>query len=436
MQELKQELKEQIEEFYKKFEIDLQVSNIIDTYSITRYFLELDKNSTTRIAKIEKLTEDLAVFLGIKNIRYTRDYATGGIVLEIPKEQRNILQYKEIEAQATDKGISICFGKDLNNNDLMVDLCTTPHLLVAGTTGSGKSCFINSIISQIIEKYPYQKVKLSLIDPKRVELSKYKNAKHVAEFADNTESARAILTRALIEIEERYQYIEEKGLRDMKEYYKSNYCAPGLMFYKFIIIDEVADLLLQDKKTNKRRLDTKELSIENLIVRIAQIGRACGVHLIIATQRPSSDIITGLIKANVPSRVALSVSTKVDSRVILDTAGAEKLLGNGDALVKIIGNDEIVRIQAPYITNQEIDEIIEKHKKEPIKAEPQQQKPQPKKHKLTEEEKRARDEKIENGLMNFFYLFFTFISSPIGIIIILLGVFIWGYFKFAQPILG
>ena len=318
----------------------------------------------------------------------------------------------------------------------MVDLCTTPHLLVAGTTGSGKSCFINSIISQIIEKYPYQKVKLSLIDPKRVELSKYKNAKHVAEFADNTESARAILTRALIEIEERYQYIEEKGLRDMKEYYKSNYCAPGLMFYKFIIIDEVADLLLQDKKTNKRRLDTKELSIENLIVRIAQIGRACGVHLIIATQRPSSDIITGLIKANVPSRVALSVSTKVDSRVILDTAGAEKLLGNGDALVKIIGNDEIVRIQAPYITNQEIDEIIEKHKKEPIKAEPQQQKPQPKKHKLTEEEKRARDEKIENGLMNFFYLFFTFISSPIGIIIILLGVFIWGYFKFAQPILG
>ncbi len=246
--------------------------------------------------------------------------------------------------------------------------------------GSGKSVFLNSLLAQLIEKYNKGILNISLIDPKRVELSRYQNADQVTEFADNTTSARAILTNAVAEIEKRYKRLEEKGFRNIAEYNLSDWCPK--MPYKVIIIDEVADLLLQDKKTNKRRLDTKELSIENLIVRIAQIGRACGVHLVIATQRPSSDVITGLIKANVPSRVAFTVSSKVDSRVVLDDKGAEKLLGKGDMLLKMVGSDEIQRLQAPFISNEEVDEIVVKHKKQvetyPEPEQPKQPEPAPK----------------------------------------------------------
>lgn len=353
----------QIKEFYKNFDILLDITKIIDSYSVTRYFLKIDRTNKTKISNIEKLVDDLGVELNVKNVKFSIDFENGGIVLEIPKKHRQILYFNDVDIQAPasrNKGLFVCFGKDLNNKNFMVNLCETPHLLIAGTTGSGKSMLINSIIINLLNTYKRGTLELYLIDPKRVELNIYKNTNQVKQIADTLESAKDILTSSIEEIEKRYQILENSNCKNIDSYNeKHNIKIP----YRLIIIDELADIILQDKK-NKLKNDLQGIDyLENIIVRIAQIGRACGVHLIVATQRPSSDVITGLIKANIPSRVAFSVSSKVDSRIILDEKGAEKLTGKGDLLLKMIGNEELHRIQAPLVTDENIEKVVEDNKK-------------------------------------------------------------------------
>lgn len=288
------------------------------------------------------------------------DYETGLIAFEIPQKNRKTLYFKEILQETdTKEGLQIPLGKDLNNNTYNIDLCSTPHLLISGTTGSGKSVFINTILLSLINNYKPNDLRLNLIDPKQVELSIYNNIKHVDEVTSSLTGAKKILNSALLEINRRYKSFEKINVRNIINYRKkTGYNMP----YIVIVIDELADILLQDKKSKLKDDIKGEMTLENLICRIAQIGRACGVHLIVATQRPSSNIITGLIKANIPSRVAFAVSNKVDSRVILDQKGAEKLTGKGDMLFKMVGDEELHRLQGAYISDEEIENIIEELK--------------------------------------------------------------------------
>ena len=434
--------------FYKNYNIDLCVTNIIDSYSITRYFIKIDRTNKTRIVNVEKLIDDLAVELNVKNVKMSIDVETGGIVFEIPKKNRKTLNLKDINYNMqTKEGLKVCFGKDLNNNDYIVNLCSTPHLLIAGTTGSGKSMFINNLLINLITNYKKDYLQLSLIDPKKVELNIYKNVEQVQKIANNLNDAKKILQDALIEIDKRYKLLENSNTRNIINYNKKS---GNKLPYRIIVIDELADIILQDKKNKNIQEIKSEMSLENLIVRIAQIGRACGVHLIVATQRPSSDVITGLIKANIPSRVAFSVSSKIDSRIVLDSKGAEKLTGKGDLLFKMVGNEEIIRIQAPFVSDEEVESIVDKHiNKEEMERQrklKQQQMLQDRliyiqKQKEIEEEtekqreqqeelvKQYRKEKripIYKALINIFFIF----VNPITIILYLI---IWGYFAFAVP---
>lgn len=352
---VKNDFSNKIIDFYKNFDINLNIEKIVESYAITRYFATLDRSNKKKLKDIERLINDLCLEVAIDKINLT--FEDGFIVFEIPKAHKKILNFEDIQTNIdnTQKGLNVCLGKDLNNNNYIIDLCKTPHLLISGTTGSGKSVFINTILVNLLNKYNKKQLEIALIDPKRVELNIYNNLDQITDFADNLRDARSLLFKAVLETEHRYELLEHAGFRNISSY-NSNTKVP--IPYKLIIIDELADILLQDKKNHKR--DSKEPTLENLIVRIAQIGRAAGVHLIVATQRPSSDVITGLIKANIPSRVALSVSSATDSRVILDIKGAEKLTGNGDMYFKMVGSDELVRLQSAFLPDEEIENFINK----------------------------------------------------------------------------
>lgn len=354
-----EEIKQSIIEFYKNYSIDFEITKTVKSYAVTRYFIKLDRTTKNKLANVEKLVDDLAVELNIKNIVFKNNF------FEIPNKRRKTLKINDLGYYMPDekKGLYVPFGKDLNNKTYTVNLCETPHLLVAGTTGSGKSVFINCILSTLIRNYDKDYLQLSLIDPKKVELSIYKNAKQVKEIATNLQEARNILENALTEIDNRYKTLELSNCRNIESYNNKN--TYNKMKYNVIVVDELADVILQDRKESKDRLKRGEISsnsLEAMLCRIAQIGRACGVHLIVATQRPSSDIITGLIKANFPSRVAFSVSSRIDSRVILDDKGAEKLTGKGDMLFKMVGDEELNRLQGAFITDEEIENVVNENK--------------------------------------------------------------------------
>ena len=357
-------IEEKIELFYQYYDVNLKVIDKKEAYQVDRYSIELDRTNKTKIANIEKLVDDLSVELGIKNIKLSTDFESGRIVFEVPKKNRKILHMRELgqtrELGQNQKGLQVCLGKDLNNNDYIINLCETPHLLVAGTTGSGKSVFVNSILINLLNNYKKDYLEVSLIDPKKVELSIYKKCDQVKQIANTLEETRTLLNDVLFEIDYRYRQLECYNCRNIESY---NQKVVSTKFpYKLIIIDELADILLQDKKEMSQKIKRGEIdanSLETMICRIAQIGRACGVHLIVATQRPSSDIITGLIKANIPSRVAFSVSTKIDSRVILDEKGAEKLTGKGDMLFKMVGDEELHRIQGAFVSDEEIEKAVD-----------------------------------------------------------------------------
>lgn len=348
-------IKQKIIDFYKNYNINFTITDVVESYAVARYFIKLDRTTKNKLANVEKLVNDLSVELNVKNINFNKNY------FEVPNEQRKTLNYKDITYKPANSnfGLYVCFGKDLNNKEYIVNLCDTPHLLVAGSTGSGKSVFINSILTSLLENYKKEQLQISLIDPKKVELSIYKDAEQVEEIGTNLEQSKKILEKALIEIDNRYKTMELSHCRKIETY---NQKAIEKLPYKLIVIDELADIILQDRKNTiketRKNPNANANSLESLICRIAQIGRASGVHLIVATQRPSSDIITGLIKANIPSRVSFAVSSRIDSRVILDEKGAEKLTGKGDMLFKMVGSDTLERLQGIFITDEEVENIV------------------------------------------------------------------------------
>ncbi len=347
---------EQIEKFYNIFKIDLKITKYIDSLSISRFFGTI--TGKTKINTIEKLSNELALFLGVKNVKILIDTINNSIIFEIPKKTRQILYFRDIiQTEENKKGLQVALGKDLNNNIFKVNLCKMPHLLVAGTTGSGKSVFINSIILNLLYNYTPQELNLILIDPKKVELSIYDGIPHLkAEIATDTETAKKALDYAIKEMLKRYEKLQNAKVRSIESY---NEKASEKMPYLLIIIDELADLMLSEVKTKLGADLTGSPKLENKICRIAQMGRACGVHLIVATQRPSTDVITGLLKANIPSKIAFSVSNIYDSKTILDKTGAEKLTGNGDMYFKQVGSEELIRLQGAFISDTETEKIIE-----------------------------------------------------------------------------
>ena len=405
-----EEIKQNIINFYKNYDINILIDKVVEAYQVDRYFIKLDRSNKTRIANVEKLVDDLSAELSIKNIKFTTDFETGGIVFEIPKKDRKTLLLKDIEyIDSNKKGLQVCLGKDLNNNNYMINLCDTPHLLVAGTTGSGKSVFINSILINLLNNYKKDYLQVSLIDPKKVELSIYKNCEQVKEIANNLAETTQILKNALLDIDYRYRQLETYNCRNIESYNKKE-IIPKFP-YKVIIIDELADIILQDRQeqTSNRKNPLQEQSLESLICRIAQIGRACGVHLIVATQRPSSDII----------------------RVILDDKGAEKLTGKGDMLFKMVGDEEIHRLQGAYVSDEEIEKAVDENTdKEEIKRQEaekmallQQQKEKEEQQRILKEKAEKERKKQENEL-KFEAVINNIMQWFLGVIIMLFGSFI------------
>ena len=293
---------------------------------------------------------------------------------------------------------------------------------------------------------------MSLIDPKKVELSIYKNCEQVKEIANNLEESKELLKNKLLEIDTRYKLLEAYNCRNIDSYNKKTYIK---MPYKLIVIDELTDLILQDRQNqiSNRKNPLEEQSLESLLCRIAQIGRACGVHLIVATQRPSSDVITGLIKANIPSRVAFSVSTRIDSRVILDTKGAEKLTGKGDMLFKMVGNEELQRLQGAYISDEEIEKVVNENTRHiSIQSQLQTQKAQQNinEEKETEEQRNKKNEIILSAIGQWFkaviyvilgsiipLLVLFFLSQPVFWLMLIFGIgsIIYGlYYKIKKDL--
>ncbi|MHB1646772.1 MAG: DNA translocase FtsK [Candidatus Acididesulfobacter diazotrophicus] len=326
---------------------------------ITMY--EFEPESGVKVGKIQTVSEDLTMALKSRSVRITGVIqGKSAVGIEVPNSKRETVYFSELINSAEFKNskslLSIVLGKGPKGNNAVFDLAQCPHLLVAGSTGSGKSVFLNTLITSILFKATYEEVNFLMIDPKRLELTFYEGLPHlVTDVVCDPKKAAAALSWAVREMEERYKNMQEAKVRNIEQYnrYLKQNHKPILPFL-VIIIDELSDLMLVSPK-----------DVETSIMRLSQMARACGIHLVIATQRPSVNVITGIIKANMPSRIAFLVSSKVDSRTILDSNGAEELLGSGDMLFMPPGQGKLLRIHGAYVSEKEIkkviDSIIEKH---------------------------------------------------------------------------
>ena len=306
----------------------------------------------------------MALNLGEEKIRIEAPIpGTRSVGVEVPNKRaasvslHELLKSSEWNKMIVEKPLAFAVGKDISGNNVVADLKDMPHLLIAGATGSGKSVCINTIIASFMYKAKPSELKLIMIDPKVVELANYNGIPHLLTpvVTDARKASRA-LAIAVDEMDKRYELFAREGVKDLESYnelmranHEPQNCKPQVV----IIIDELADLMMAAPS-----------EVENSICRLAQKARAAGMHLIVATQRPSVDVVTGLIKANIPSRIAFSVASQIDSRTILDMAGAEKLLGKGDMLFSPVGSSKPYRVQGPFISDAEIEKIIKFVKKE------------------------------------------------------------------------
>lgn len=349
-------LKETLNDFGVKGEIN----NVNVGPTITQY--EFKPAPGVRVTKIVNLADDLALSLAASDIRIEAPIPNKSAVgIEVPNTKPRTVKFKEViasdEFKKSESKLTFALGKDISGHPMVGDLAKMPHLLIAGATGAGKSVCLNALITSILYKAKPHEVKFIMVDPKKVELSHYSNIPHLlAPVVTDTKKAAATLKWVVKEMERRYDIFAETGSRDLSTYNQRYIKAEALNEdahpYEFlpqivVIIDELADLMM-----------VAPADVEDSICRLAQLARAAGIHLVIATQRPSVDIITGLIKANIPSRIAFAVSSQIDSRTILDMGGAEKLLGNGDMLYFPRGAAKPVRIQGVYVTDDEIANII------------------------------------------------------------------------------
>jgi S-DNA-T family DNA segregation ATPase FtsK/SpoIIIE len=319
--------------FYSLYKINLEYIKTVESFAVNRIYYKIVNNA--KISKINNLINELELYIEAEKIKLDFDKLNGAIVFEISKKERKILYFEELKNDIKD-GLTASIGKDINNNEISIDITKTPHLLIAGSTGSGKSCILNNIIVSLLNKYNADKMQMILIDVKQVEFTPYKNKKQLAIPTITTvEKAIDILNKMVVIMTNRYNILSQKNYRNIEEYNEKE--AEKMPNY-VIVIDELADLFAQSP------------DIENILCRLLQLGRAAGIHLILATQRPDSETISGKLKINIPTRIALTVTNAHDSRTILNEAGAEKLTGKGDFLLKK-PDGETIRGQGAYIKN-------------------------------------------------------------------------------------
>ena len=343
-----------LEQTLRDFGVEASINQVTVGPTITRY--EIQPRPGVKVSKIVNLTDDIALSLAAKSIRMEAPIpGKNAIGIEVPNEESQMVGIREIMESKEFNGypskLAMGLGKDVAGRIIIGDIAKMPHLLIAGSTGSGKSVCVNTLITSLVYKAKPDEVKLILIDPKVVELSNYNGIPHllIPVVTDPKKAANA-LTWAVTEMNRRYKLFAETQVKDIKSYNeKTDNPLPRIV----IIIDELADLMMVSAN-----------DVEDCIHRLAQMARAAGMHLIVATQRPSVDVITGVIKANIPSRIAFAVSSQTDSRTIIDMGGAEKLLGKGDMLFYPLGAAKPVRLQGAFISEAESDKIIEHIKNE------------------------------------------------------------------------
>ena len=337
----------------RSFGVQTRIVDIHRGPSVTRY--ELQPAAGVKVSKITGLADDIALNLAAEGIRIEAPIpGKAAVGIEIANEKRDSVSIRELidsnEFKNSKGKLSFAVGKDIEGNIVMGDISKMPHMLVAGTTGAGKSVFTNSIIMNILYKASPEEVKLILIDPKQVEFPIYNGIPHLLiPVVTDARKAAGALGWAVSEMLKRYKKFADNGVRDLEDFNEYVKDKEDLepMPQIVVVIDELADLMMAAPK-----------EVEVSICRIAQLARAAGMHLIIATQSPRVDVVTGLIKANIPSRVALKVSNNTDSRVILDEGGAEKLLGKGDLLYKPVGLGKPMRIQGSFVPTSEVRAVV------------------------------------------------------------------------------
>lgn len=325
-------IEENIINFMFENNIILEFVNKIESFQVDRYFFKVKNNA--KIKKIASVIDELQLRIKNEKIKLEVDNKSGCVVFELSKAKRKILNFEDLK-DTNKEGLTACIGQDLDKNNINIDISKAPHILIAGATGTGKSCLINDIITSLINKYSEEELQLILFDVKKVEFLQYNNCNNLAiPVVSEIQETIIILNKICKIMDNRYNYLAQEGFKNIQDY--NNNSDKEHMNYYLLVIDEFSDLIMQVPE------------IEKLIIRIAQLGRACGIHLLIATQRPSREVITGLIKANIPTRIALSVNNYYDSKIILDEKGAEKLTGRGDFLLKY-ADGSIIRGQAALI---------------------------------------------------------------------------------------
>ncbi|MEG1621713.1 MAG: DNA translocase FtsK, partial [Oscillospiraceae bacterium] len=344
----------------QSFGVQTRITEICRGPAVTRY--ELQPSAGVKISKITGLADDIALNLATAGVRIEAPIPNKAAVgIEVPNKTISMVGIREIvdsnEFVEAKSRLTVAMGKDVAGNITLADLAKMPHLLIAGSTGSGKSVCINSIIISILFKSSPDEVKLLMVDPKVVELGIYNGIPHLlVPVVTDPRKAAGALNWAVNEMLNRYKAFADSGVRDLKGYNKLCQTSENEnlkpMPQIVIIIDELADLMMAAPN-----------EVEDAICRLAQMARAAGMHLVIATQRPSVDVITGVIKANIPSRIAFAVSSQVDSRTILDGAGAEKLLGRGDMLFYPVGMPKPIRVQGCFVSDTEVEQVVEFIKK-------------------------------------------------------------------------
>lgn len=342
-----------LEETLSSFGVEAKVNQVTKGPSVTRF--ELQPNAGVKVSKIVNLADDIALNLAAPGVRIEAPIpGKAAVGIEVPNKELTPVYLREVieslEFINSNKSLSVSLGKDISGNCVVTDLTKMPHLLIAGATGSGKSVCINTLIISLLYKYSPEDVKLLLIDPKVVELSVYNGIPHLLiPVVTDAKKAAGALNWAVNEMTRRYKAFAENAVRNIEGY--NELVSKGKLTEKLpkivIIVDELADLMMVCAN-----------DVEDYIGRLAQMARAAGMHLVIATQRPSVDVITGVIKANIPSRMSFAVSSQIDSRTILDMAGAEKLLGKGDMLFYPTGQPKPLRIQGAFISEEEVEKVV------------------------------------------------------------------------------
>lgn len=346
-----------LEETFKSFGVKATVSNVHVGPAVTKY--EINPEAGVKVSRIVNLHDDLALALAAQDIRIEAPIpGKAAVGIEVPNTEVAMVSLKEViePSSKLPKKLLFGLGRDISGNAVVGELNKMPHMLIAGATGSGKSVCINGIITSILMRAKPNEVKMMMIDPKKVELNVYNGIPHLlTPVVTDPKQASIALKKVVTEMERRYDLFSETGTRNLEgynEYLKKenehNESKEAYLPYIVVIVDELADLMM-----------VASSEVEDAITRLAQMARAAGIHLIIATQRPSVDVITGVIKANIPSRIAFSVSSQIDSRTILDTGGAEKLLGRGDMLYIPVGMSKPLRIQGAFLSDDEVEKVVE-----------------------------------------------------------------------------